>query len=767
MRVDARFVRNVALVAAAYFAVARLGLLAAVAQRVVSSAWPPAGFALSVLFLFGPRLWPGVAIGAFLLNATSGVSPLGALVIAVGNTLEAVAGVWMLRQLGCNAPLERLRDTVWLIVCWALLAPLLSATLGVASLVGTGAAHATAAPRLWTVWWSGDALGVLVVAPVFLGWRRRLTPWPPARLAEAAVLVILLVVSATLLFRSAPPFHYLLFPLGSWAALRFGPRGAATAIALAAALTLWHTVRGDGPFVGGDPVQNLFLLQTFLGLLAIKSLLFAAAATERERARRATADSERRMADAQALAHLGSWTWNVADNRVTWSAELCRIYGVAPSGAPADFEGFLALVHSDDREPVRSVVAQSLVTGERFRVEERVVRPDGDVRVLDSVGEPARDAAGALTGFRGVCLDVTERQRAEVAHALSEQRYRLLLEAMPDVIVTASADGTITSLNQEFERMLGRPRADWIGRPFTALLHPDDRAAVFAAFQGIITGTNPTPRIETRFLTASGGTLYVEGRGVAQVENGRVIGAIGAVRDITQRRLAEESLEASRRRLRALSQRLLSIQEAERTRIARELHDQVGAMLSTLMVNLEGLLRRTPEERRRTTTIHTSLALVEDAMELVRTLSFDLRPAMLDDLGLAAAVGAYCRRQAQPAAIGLALRIGAVRALPAAIETACFRVLQEAVANVLRHASARHLTVALGDGDDVLRLDVEDDGVGFDPEAAPDQGPSSQLGILGMRERAELAGGELDVYSAPGAGTRVTARFPLNGRGHP
>src|SRR5437588_5438223 len=166
-----RYPLPIAAVAAAYYAAARLGLLAAVAQPVVSSAWPPSGVALAALLLLGLRLWPGIALGAFLVNWTAGVSAAGAAGIATGNTLEAVAGAWLLgRMMDFRPSLERVRDVIALVVVGALASTTLSATLGVASLWASGAVAPDALRRLWFVWWAGDVLGDVLVAALQLTW---------------------------------------------------------------------------------------------------------------------------------------------------------------------------------------------------------------------------------------------------------------------------------------------------------------------------------------------------------------------------------------------------------------------------------------------------------------------------------------------------------------------------------------------------------------------------------------------------------------------
>src|SRR5947208_14701555 len=290
-----RYPTRLAAVAIGYLGAAKLGLLAAVAQKVVSSAWPPSGVALAALLLLGLRYWPGIAIGALLLNWTAGVPAAGAAGIALGNTLEAGSAVWLLQRVAQFQPsLERLRDVLALVTLAALVSTTLSATIGIASLWASGVVQQDALKHLWFVWWSGDALGDVLVAPLLLTWARATRPagrWP-----EAAALVVLLVLLTASLLRSPLTYVYAVFPVAVWAAVRFGPRGSATATALIAGLMIWYTLRGLGPFDSAAPTENLTLLQTFLALASVTGLVLAAATAERGAAQGAARESEPRFA---------------------------------------------------------------------------------------------------------------------------------------------------------------------------------------------------------------------------------------------------------------------------------------------------------------------------------------------------------------------------------------------------------------------------------------------------------------------------------------
>jgi PAS domain S-box-containing protein len=223
-----------------------------------------------------------------------------------------------------------------------------------------------------------------------------------------------------------------------------------------------------------------------------------------------------------------------------------------------------------------------------------------------------------------------------------------------------------------------------------------------------------------------------------------------------------ETVRADGERLKALSARLLTAQEEERRRLAVELHDDLGQVLTAVKINLQSL-----ERTRDTDSVHLSSALasVDRAMERVRDLALDLRPSVLDDLGLPAALRWYADRFSRTCRIDVHLSIDPFLRLEPALETACFRLAQEAFTNVARHAQAQLVFLDLRLGDGILELEVRDDGVGFDVGNAWKLAVGgTSLGLLGMEERASLLGGELEVQSTPGQGTEVRVRFPASER---
>jgi len=241
----------------------------------------------------------------------------------------------------------------------------------------------------------------------------------------------------------------------------------------------------------------------------------------------------------------------------------------------------------------------------------------------------------------------------------------------------------------------------------------------------------------------------------------RQVALYAIYRDISEHKQAEAALRQTNERLQELSRRLFQVQEDERRHLARELHDQIGQALTAAKIDLQAAQRleeRTAIVRR----LDDIIALIERLLQEARQLSLDLRPPLLDDLGLVPALRWCLDQQAQRADLRVEFFADpALERVDAAIETACFRVAQEALTNVVRHARAQTVSVELHRTPEALHLVVRDDGSGFDVMTG-EQGDN--LGLLGMRERVALLAGELDCKSAPGRGTEIHAFFPVRTR---
>jgi integral membrane sensor domain MASE1 len=277
---------RIAAIAGAYYVSAKVGLEQAFETSNVTAIWPPTGIALAALVLWGPRVWPGVALGAFLANAWTGVPLVAVVGITCGNTLEAVVGAYLLRRVaGFQPSLERVRDVLALVALAAVGSTVIAATIGVGSLVVSDDVPLDAFGSVWRVWWLGDMGGNLLVAPLLMAVAAQ---WPfdrcPGRAWEAVVLSAAVVGSSVFVFRQDTNLAYLVFPLLVWAALRFWQPGAAAASLAVATVAVYYTANEEGPFVRSNPDDSLLLAQTFFGVTGVTVLLLAAVITERRRA---------------------------------------------------------------------------------------------------------------------------------------------------------------------------------------------------------------------------------------------------------------------------------------------------------------------------------------------------------------------------------------------------------------------------------------------------------------------------------------------------
>jgi len=347
--------------------------------------------------------------------------------------------------------------------------------------------------------------------------------------------------------------------------------------------------------------------------------------------------------------------------------------------------------------------------------------------------------------------------------AESEAWYRAVFDQAAVGIARVAPDGRFLEVNDRFCAIVGRAREALMRGDFQAITHPDDLDADLALVSGLLAGEATSYLLEKRYLRPDGTVVWVSLH-VALIRDaaGTPTNFVSVVEDISKTKEAEELLKASALRLETLSRRLLAVQEDERRALARDLHDQVGQQLAGLKLNLEALRVRygvlAAEPR-----FADSLEIIDQTIGQIGDTSLDLRPSMLDDLGLVAALRSYARRQQLRSGCAIGIDTHLARRLPDHVETCAFRIVQEAVSNAIRHGRATTVSVHVALELQTLRITVSDDGRGFDASNAADAAPRSHgMGLLSMRERAELLGGEFEVTTAVGTGTVVSARLPIS-----
>lgn len=413
-------------------------------------------------------------------------------------------------------------------------------------------------------------------------------------------------------------------------------------------------------------------------------------------------------------------------------------------------------IHPDDKNRWSVEAAQLFLTGEPLKSLYRVIARDGHVVWFHCEAKMVRNDDGQPWFIHGVAFDISELKRAEEALKKSETMLEGLFEFAPDTVVVINADGSIGRVNAQVEQMFGYTRHELLGKSLEFLVPAKLNSSSANSFDALHTRSMGAA-LELYGKRKDGSEFPVDIKlSPMEGDDGSIV--IGVIRDITRRKRSEEALRTYAERLQVLSRRLMEVQELERRNIARELHDEIGQVLTGLKFTLE-MGTRLPAEKA-TGSLHKARALVNELMARARKLSLDLRPAMLDDLGLLPALLWHFEHYTAQTQVRVDFRHSGLEGKRFApeVETAAYRIVQEALTNVARHGKVGDATVQLWTSAQALRLEVADRGAGFDP-AAVIAGETS--GLAGMRERAALLGGQLNVETRMGEGTRLVAELAL------
>lgn len=414
--------------------------------------------------------------------------------------------------------------------------------------------------------------------------------------------------------------------------------------------------------------------------------------------------------------------------------------------------------HSGERiDPAHWASARALSNGETTLNELIDIETyDGLRKIIRNSVAPIRDADGKVAGAVVVNEDVTDRIRAEEALRRSEDELRRVIDTVPVMAWTLRPDGVVDFLNQRWIDYAGLTLEQYVADP-TGIIHPEDSPRVVDRWRAQMTrgeGYDDEMRLrradgEYRWFLVRTSTL--------RDKRGNIVKWYGVSTDIEDRKQAEEALQHAHERLRILSRKRVQIQEEERRRLARELHDQVGQLLTAAKINVHSAASGSTEK------LAVTIEILDTVLEQVRDISLALRPSVLDDLGLAPALRWMLSEAAAAAGVGADFVADPnLQRADAEVEIACYRVASEAVTNAIRHAKAQKIKIELRNADHHLRLTVRDDGYGFDV-AQHEIGPTRErLGLTGMRERTVAVGGELKIDSEPGKGTELVALFPIS-----
>jgi len=657
-RSDYRYVLQLAFVFALYFGAGKLGLAVPFTSSNVSPIWPAAGVAVAAVLIWGIQIAPAIAFAAFLVNFLTPVPTFASIAIGLGNASSAViAGYFLKHVADFETSLPRLKDVLRLVVVAAVLATAVAASVGVTALTLVDAKAWTGYGSAWRIWWLGDAMGVLVVAPLLLTGRDLLHIRRGWRVLEACLLSIAILVTSAAIFSPWTTVRddvlaFVVFPFIIWAALRFRVAGAAVAVLLSASFAVWGTAHGFGPFVNHTPLHNAMLLQVFVAMTALTGLILAAVINERE--------------------HIG----------------------------------------------------------EAFESEKQLL----------SESESAKEKLEELVKERTQELEQNTAQLAYQAR---------LLDLANDAIFIRNAADKISYWNEGAERLYGWASEEVLNRSVHEILRTEFPVPLLEILE--------TDRWEgeLRHTTKYGYQITVSSRWTTlRDRNGKSEGWLEINTDITARKRAEESA-------RRLSGRILSLQDDERRRIARGLHDSLGQYLAALKMNLD-VFRTSKDDKAKLAS--DCAEIVDKCLNETRTISHLLHPPLLDEAGFDSAARWYVDGFSQRSGIKVNLNLPQkLSRMHRDVEVALFRAVQECLTNVHRHSGSSVVDVRLSLSAKQIRLEIKDDGRGIPQERlrSLNQGAADAgVGLAGMRERIRELGGSLEIRSER-AGVTVIVRIPI------
>lgn len=426
---------------------------------------------------------------------------------------------------------------------------------------------------------------------------------------------------------------------------------------------------------------------------------------------------------------------------------------------------FYELVHPEHREMVKERgIKRQLGEEVDNRYTFKIVRKDGQVRWVD-FGAEIIEYKGRPAGI-GTAYDITDRINFEESLKESEEKYRLLVENQSDLIVKVDLEGKFLFVSDSYCKTFGKTQEELLHNKFLPLVHPDDQESTLKEMEKLYNHPH-TCYVEQRALTAKGWRWFSWVDTMVFDENGNANAIIGVGRDITEKKLAEIALQESQKELqrseemlRSLTKKLQEIREEERSRIAMELHDELGQVLTAIKIDLNSLIKKPPYKKDFPKKITPIISLIESTIETVRKISTELRPVVLDRLGLIAAIEWHINETIKRLGINIKTNFPEdIKSLDKEVEIAVFRVFQEIMTNIARHSKASEVVVSIKCDDDKLMLIVSDNGVGFTPETIAKKGG---FGLLGMRERIKSVNGFMEINSKLNSGTDIKIFIPLN-----
>jgi PAS domain S-box-containing protein len=475
--------------------------------------------------------------------------------------------------------------------------------------------------------------------------------------------------------------------------------------------------------------------------------------TERKKLLDKLEETNQKLIDAQVVAKVGSWETNLSNMEVKWSEETFRIFG-QDMYFHINHQSFLDFVHPEDRAKVNEAFVESLNTHAANTIQHRILTPTGKIKFVEENWIIYYNDQNQAIRALGTCSDITERKLAAEELVKSEEKWKSLVFNSPDVIALHDREGRYLFINRYAE---GFSEKEVLGKVSFDNISPESREIFRAAFKKCIREMTKQ-EIKYKAMGNNRETRIYESSLVPFLVKDNEINVLVVARDITERMKADEEIRKSREQLAQLHKHLNEVREEERTSIAREIHDDLGQSLAGLKIDLLGIQEDINDEICRTQPIEKAISLVETTIKTVQKISSQLRPQMLDELGLASAIEWQASEFKKRTGINCKLKLDEIDGLAGNIAISLFRIFQAALTNIMRHSKATSVSVKLETKDQIILLQVIDNGIGITHEQLYS---AKSFGIIGMRERANQINGKLRIKTGVNIGTEIIVSVPL------
>ncbi len=475
--------------------------------------------------------------------------------------------------------------------------------------------------------------------------------------------------------------------------------------------------------------------------------------------------SEFQLKEAQKTAHIGSWDYDVVSDKVTWSREMFKIFERDPAGGEPSWIGHRSHIYEKDWVRTDNAVQKAINEGIPYKFEFRIIKPDKSLKWAYTIGKVDKDSSGKVLRLFGTVQDISERKRTEETLQKSELFLQTILSNAPITIFATDNKGIFTYSDGKELKNVGLKPGENVGisaldlygsLPF--IESPNKKIRGKEVLTRALAGEKMIVNNELN------GVWFENQIGPILNEDGEVMGIVGVATNITERKRTEEKLKQSTEEYRTLVQHIEEEMENERTKIARDLHDDLGQKLSILNMDISWIKSRigvqSPSVENK---LNEMLQLLTETMGSIKKISFGLRPSILDDLGIQEAIKWQLRDFRKTTGITSLLSVlPKDLVIDKSLSIVFFRIIQESLTNIARHSGAKNVSVILKSDEELLKLMIQDNGKGIEPGQIDD--PKS-FGLIGIRERARSFGGDVSISGKKGKGTLVTVVIPVgNGK---